>query len=80
LVVIELKAGRGRSGVVGQILAYMNWVQRNLAKGRAVRGMIIADDFDEKVIYALSGLPNIRLKSYRVRFEFREVNFTGEDH
>jgi len=74
LVVIELKAGRARSGVVGQILAYINWVRRNLGKDRAVRGVIIADDFDKKVKYAVSTLPNVELKAYKVNFEFRNVS------
>jgi len=74
LVVIELKAGRASSSVVGQILAYINWVKRNLSKGKSVRGIIIADDFDEKVKHAVSSLPNVELKAYKVNFEFRNVS------
>lgn len=32
-VVIELKVGRGRNKTVGQLLYYMGWVVKNLARG-----------------------------------------------
>lgn len=43
-VVIELKAGTAKHHAVGQILSYINYVRRNLAGERKVRGIIIAED------------------------------------
>ena len=71
-VVIELKAGTAKHGVIGQILSYMNWVRRNLASGRKVRGIIIAEDFDDKLKYAVREIPNVTLKKYVVKFEFHD--------
>lgn len=72
-VVIELKAGLATDRVVGQILGYMRYVRQNLAKGKDVKGLIIADDFNERLKYAIAELPNIKLKKYVVKFEFQNI-------
>ena len=72
-VVIELKAGTASNSVIGQILGYISWVRQNIAHGRNVRGMIIADDFDKRVKYASSEMPNISLKKYAVTFMLKDV-------
>jgi len=72
-VVIELKAGLATDRVVGQILGYMRYVRRNLVKDKDVRGFIIADDFDERLKYAVAELPKIKLKKYMVKFEFKNI-------
>lgn len=72
-VVIELKAGIGNYSVIGQILGYMSWVRQNIANGKEVRGIIIADDFDKKLKYASSETANISLKRYEVNFTFKDV-------
>jgi hypothetical protein len=73
LVVIELKAGKANDRVIGQILRYMGWVGENLAGGKPVRGMIVADDFDSAVRYAAKALPTVSLQRYQIRFSFEEV-------
>ena len=72
-VVIELKAGIASHSVIGQILEYISWVRQNLAKGKEVRGIIIADDFDKKLKYASSETTNILLKQYEVNFTFKDI-------
>ena len=72
-VVIELKAGVANYSVVGQILGYISWVRQNLAEGKEVRGIIIADDFDKKLKYASSEIANILLKRYEVNFTFKDI-------
>ena len=72
-VVIELKAGTASHATVGQLLGYMSWVRRNIAEGKQVRGIIIADDFDTKLRYAVFELPSILLKKYEVHFAFKDV-------
>ncbi len=72
-VVIELKAGTANYSVIGQILGYISWVRQNLSQGRGVRGIIIAEDFDRRVRYASSEIPNISLKKYEVNFTLKDV-------
>jgi len=72
-VVIELKAGLATDRVVGQVLGYMRYVRKNLVKGRDVRGIIVADDFDERLKYAAAEIPKLKLKKYIVKFEFRDI-------
>jgi len=72
-VVIELKAGRVDDKVCGQILRYMGWVRENLAHGRKVRGIIIANDFTESLKYAAKAMTDVVLKKYEVRFAFTDI-------
>lgn len=72
-VVIELKAGKANDRVIGQILRYMGWVVETLAQGKPVRGMIVADDFDDAVRYAAKAMPTVSLQRYQIRFSFEEV-------
>lgn len=68
-VVIELKKGMSSDKVVGQISRYMGWIQGNLAKeGQKVRGIIITKDYDEKLMYAVSAIPSVQVKFYKIRF------------
>lgn len=48
-VVIELKKGRSADRVFGQISRYMGWVRENLADGKAVAGVIVAQAIDDKL-------------------------------
>lgn len=54
-VVVELKRGKGRDKVVGQIQRYMAWVDEILAQGKSVRGIIVVKEFDKKLNYAIKG-------------------------
>ena len=51
-VVIELKKGRSADKVFGQLSRYMGWVKKNLAKGKAVRGIIVGSSIDDKLVAA----------------------------
>lgn len=72
LVVIELKAGEADRQVAGQVQAYMGWVKENLAKQRTVRGIIVASDFTERLLYAVKVVPNLSLKRYQIVFRFSD--------
>src|SRR3989344_63177 len=53
-VVFELKKGRKNDEVIGQVLRYVGWVRKNLAKKDAnVRGIIVVGKKDQKLEYAL---------------------------
>ncbi len=72
LVVIELKVSRGHDRTIGQILTYMGWVRQDLAEGKPVRGMIVANTLsDELVTAAREANANIRLFEYDISFHVR---------
>jgi len=65
-VVVELKKGIGSFQVVGQIQKYMVWVDDNYAKGKQVRGIIVAKTYDEQLEHAIRGSKfPIELKIFR---------------
>jgi hypothetical protein len=59
-VVVEYKKGRASDDTVGQTLRYMGWIHVNLANGRRVRGIIVAEKIDEKTKYAIKGMQHPR--------------------
>lgn len=74
LLVVELKRGRARDAVVGQIQRYMGYVQDALLEpGQNVEGVIIAQEDDLRIRRALSMTRNIRFMKYRVEFHLDEA-------
>ena len=73
-VIVELKAGIADLATFGQISAYMGWTKNNLAKNGKVRGIIVANDFEEKLKFAVQSVSNVKLKRYALKFEF------GDEH
>lgn len=72
-LVIELKKGKSDDQVVGQVLRYVGWIQENEArKNQKVKGMIIAKEKSEKLLYAIKTLRNVSLMTYSVKFNLRE--------
>jgi len=72
-VVIELKADEADRQVCGQIQAYMGWVKENLAGDKKVRGIIIANDFTVRAVYAAKVVPDLSLKKYQINFKFTDA-------
>ncbi len=69
-VVIELKRGKSSDSAVGQVLRYIGWVGENLAKpGQKVRGIIISQEVDDALKYAVKGLFNVSVLTYKVDFK-----------
>jgi hypothetical protein len=78
LVVLELKAGEADDKVATQILRYMGWISENIADGRDVRGIIVANEFTDKLKYAVKPVPAITLKKYEISFRFVNMSsFVG---
>jgi len=74
-VVIELKVSRGYDRVVGQLLRYMAWVEKNHADpGQTVRGLIVARELSEDLILACSRVPAIALFEYALSVQVRKVD------
>ncbi|MCY4506783.1 MAG: endonuclease NucS [Acidobacteria bacterium] len=77
IVVVELKTGVARQGAVAQVLSYMGDIAEE-EPDETVRGLLVAGDFDKKARSAARMLPKhvLSLRSYRVRFEFKDVDET----
>jgi Endonuclease NucS C-terminal domain len=72
-LVIELKRGQSSDQTVGQLTRYMGWVKRRLAEpGDSVEGLIISHESDQGIRFALSAVPDSKLKLYDVKFELRD--------
>lgn len=72
LVVIELKAGIAKDAALGQLLGYIGCISENNDEA-VVRGILIASDFDKRVVYAAKALPQIKLVKYKVAFQLQEI-------
>jgi hypothetical protein len=70
LVVIELKAGRAKDNALGQLLGYIGCLSGSESN---VRGILVASDFDSRVIFAARGLSNVKLVKYQLSFIMQEI-------
>lgn len=73
LLVIGLKRNQTTDQTVGQVLRYMGWIQKHLAKegGKTVDGLIIARAADKAASYALSLAPRVSMMTYEVEFRLK---------
>ena len=75
LVVIELKVSKGYDRVVGQLMRYMAWIQKNQAEsGPQVRGIIVAREISEDLKLACSLLPDVHLFEYELSLALKRVD------
>lgn len=70
-VVVELKVGAAGQRAVAQILSYMGDIAAE-QEGGAVRGILVASDFDAKSKAAARMVPNLMLRRYSIRFQFSD--------
>ena len=70
-VVIELKRGKSTQHVIGQVLAYIGWVRKNLAtNGQSVRGIVIVSEGNQALLEAQEEVADkVTVKYYRVNLE-----------
>ena len=73
IVVIELKTGTAPQKAIAQVLSYMGDIAEE-EPDSAVRAILVAGEFDKKARAAARMVPNLSLRKYLVRFEFREVD------
>lgn len=74
-VVIELKVSRGYDRVIGQLLRYMAWIEKNQVEAnQKVRGIIIAREISEDLHLATSKIPDIQLYEYDLSVTLRMVS------
>ncbi len=72
LVVVELKAGKTDSRAIGQILGYMGDIAQEEPE-RTVRGILVAQDFDQRTVSASRAVPNLSLMKYAIAFKFERM-------
>ena len=72
-VVIELKVSRGYDRVIGQLLRYMSWIERNMETSKPVRGIIVAKEITDDLKLAASRISGVRLIEYEIDFKLRPV-------
>jgi endonuclease len=72
-VAIEIKAGKAGDRALGQLLGYMGCLSCSGDTNRQIRGILVAADFDNRVIYACKNLPNVRLMKYTLNFTFGQI-------
>ena len=70
-VVIELKKNQTSDDTVGQLTRYMGWIRKN-KKDENVKGIIVAGQFDNKLEYARTMVPNTEVFLYEVDFKLKE--------
>lgn len=65
-----MKKGRAADAAVGQVLRYMGYVAQELAEpDQTVRGVIIAQEDDQRIRRALAVTPNVAFYRYQVSFK-----------
>ena len=78
-LVVELKRNKTSDQVVGQILRYMGWIKKHVAEAdETVEGLVIAQQGDKKMHYAISAVPDLSFMAYKVDFHLLPVPDIGE--
>ncbi|MGC8812748.1 MAG: endonuclease NucS domain-containing protein [Candidatus Aenigmatarchaeota archaeon] len=72
LVVIELKSGKATDDALAQVLRYMGWVKENIAGNKNVRGLILAEEVDDRLKYAIKNVENVKIFTYKVSLQISE--------
>jgi RecB family endonuclease NucS len=72
-VVFELKRGRVADKAIGQLSRYMGWIKKNLAKGKLVKGVIVAKSISSNLRHAIVAVPNVSLFEYEVAFTLNQI-------
>ncbi|HDS1734906.1 endonuclease NucS domain-containing protein [Pseudomonas sp. BP8] len=72
-VIFELKRGRVADRAIGQISRYMGWIKKNLAKEKAVKGVIVAKSISANLRHAIVAVPNVSLFEYEVEFSLKQI-------
>jgi len=65
-VVIELKIGKASDGAIGQLLRYIGYITENIANEKNVKGILLAEDIDDKTKYSLKMVPMIEFKKFKL--------------
>lgn len=79
-LIIELKRNQTDDDTVGQVLRYMGWIKAEKAEpNENVKGLIIAREANQKLMYALNVTNDIDLQLYEIEFRLRQAPKVGEN-
>jgi len=67
-LVIELKKGKTSDKVLGQLYRYMGYIEEEMSQGKYVRGTVVSQEIDRKLIYAFKASQNPHLQLFRFQF------------
>jgi len=70
LVVIELKAVKAKDAALGQLLGYIGCLSE---KNDKVKGILVASEFNKRVIMAVKHLAHVKLIKYELSFNLNEI-------
>jgi hypothetical protein len=70
-VVIELKVSKGYDRVIGQLLRYMAWIEKNMETTKKIRGIIVASFITDDLKLACSRIQDVKLIEYEIAFKLR---------
>jgi len=75
-VVVEFKAGEASYDALGQVISYKSAIKKKT--GRKVRAILIAHEFDSKIMFATElldsdGIKLVEFKRYRLKFELEDI-------
>lgn len=73
-VVIELKVSKGYDRVIGQLLRYMAWIERNHAEpSQRVRGVIVGSHISEDLRLAATKIADVDLFEYELSLTLKKL-------
>ncbi|KUI99599.1 endonuclease NucS domain-containing protein [Vibrio sp. MEBiC08052] len=72
LVVIELKAGKAKDSALGQLLGYIGCLSES-SESSNIRGILVASDFDKRVVFGAKAISNVKLVKYQISFNLEVV-------
>ena len=83
ITVIELKIGTASRDAVGQLLSYIGAIKKmEDFEDDYVRGILIAENIDDKAQFAISELEDIHAYEYRTHFKLKSIedSIEPEEH
>lgn len=73
-MVTELKVSKGYDRVIGQLLRYMAWIEKNLAEpNQKVKGMIIARSISDDLRLATTRVKDVELFEYLLSISLKKI-------
>jgi len=69
LVVVDFNRGEAPTETLIRVLHYMSWARQTLAKGKDVRGIILAESANDALSHIVKEVPNVDLRFYRIGIE-----------
>jgi len=71
LVVVGIVENADPLAACGTLLGQTAWVREHLANGRKVRGLLVTRTISERLNYAVSEIPSIRVCTYELSLNLR---------